>query len=613
MNGIFSGLMAKLSAFSKLVFVEHAKVCIITGAVAVSGTAGTVTAVVVANNHRKPAHVATNATEAETEKKNDNLEKLNRVKMIASGIENRDDPQYDPVQEDELYQAIVDIVENMGDEPDAEPVPILEMEELEIVEDTSTEPVHEAAVEEEKSAASSTEIYEINQLLHGIDVSRWQGDIDWTKVAADGIDFAIIKCGGGDDGLYEDSKFQQNIQGALANGIPVGVYFFSGARTPEAAYKEASLCVNLIKDYQITYPVCFDWELDYGLGDEEEVTKACETFCNVVASYGYQPMIYSSKYWWYNAFDGEKLSSKFKVWLAVYWSEYYYTDTRWKYGDDIPDFRYNYAMWQYGVTDTVDGIDGYVDMNIAFFGYANYKVNGAQDATLTVDNKTITRYLGKSSRSLDAPIDLMQGVKGTNSIGYKGDVWFEIIDKDNDEVDEDYAFSTPGTYKVVYKFKDPKSGIIKNEATLNIIEVSENLVAKDIEVTLDESKKLPAGTDFTTGVSGTNSLGEAATLAGFVVNKKHKETGEMTSIASANVLEEVFDFTNYEYSVVYTFVVPKDSTVDKTVKLVEKKAEKPSETETTTGEGTTGASQTETTAPESTTAATGAPEATTAK
>ena len=91
--------------------------------------------------------------------------------------------------------------------------------------------------------------------MYGIDVSRWQGDIDWSKVAADGITFAMIKCGGGDDGLYEDRKFKQNIQGALANGIQVGIYFYSGATDAKTAYDEASFCINLIKDYQITYQI----------------------------------------------------------------------------------------------------------------------------------------------------------------------------------------------------------------------------------------------------------------------------------------------------------------------------------------------------------------------
>ena len=76
---------------------------------------------------------------------------------------------------------------------------------------------------------------------------RWQGDIDWSAVAADGITFAMIKCGGGDDGLYEDRKFQQNIQGALANGIQVGVYFYSGASNAREAYDEASYCISLIR------------------------------------------------------------------------------------------------------------------------------------------------------------------------------------------------------------------------------------------------------------------------------------------------------------------------------------------------------------------------------
>ena len=575
MKELLEGLAGKLAGVGKSVFVAHAKICIITGAVAVSGTAATVTGVeyVKHNNTKNVVQAQETERETETETESERLDKLNKI--LAETQEETAEEESSSAEEleslmeealssdDTTSEELNQIIEAVADSG-AGPVAVKDIEELEVVEDNSSEPSREDAEVTDsgtEETSSSDQIYEVNQLVYGIDVSRWQGDIDWSKVAADGITFAMIKCGGGDDGLYEDRKFKQNIQGALANGIQVGIYFYSGATDAKTAYDEASFCINLIKDYQITYPVAFDWELD---GDYNSVTEACETFCNVIKSYGYQPMVYSNRNRWYNNFNGEKLSNKFKVWMAAYWSEYYYTSTRWTYGDDLASFKWHYDMWQYGVTDTVDGIDGYVDMNIAFFGYANYKVNGAQDAALTVTNTNITRYLGHDSGKLNEGVDFMSGVKGVNSIGYEMDVDYDIIDSSGNSVDEEDALSQPGRYTVRYSFKDPKSGNITKDAVLNIVDVTAKLVTPDINVQSDASGRLPAGFSFVNGVSGTNSLSENATLTQYEVIERNIATGEEITMSPEQALSNVYDVKNYTYSVVYYFDVPKDGTVKQT-------------------------------------------------
>lgn len=595
MKELLEGLAGKLAGVGKSVFVAHAKICIITGAVAVSGTAATVTGVeyVKHNNTKNVVQAQETERETETETESERLDKLNKI--LAETQEETAEEESSSAEEleslmeealssdDTTSEELNQIIEAVADSG-AGPVAVKDIEELEVVEDNSSEPSREDAEVTDsgtEETSSSDQIYEVNQLVYGIDVSRWQGDIDWSKVAADGITFAMIKCGGGDDGLYEDRKFKQNIQGALANGIQVGIYFYSGATDAKTAYDEASFCINLIKDYQITYPVAFDWELD---GDYNSVTEACETFCNVIKSYGYQPMVYSNRNRWYNNFNGEKLSNKFKVWMAAYWSEYYYTSTRWTYGDDLASFKWHYDMWQYGVTDTVDGIDGYVDMNIAFFGYANYKVNGAQDATLTVQNTNITRYLGHDSGKLNEGVDFMSGVKGVNSIGYEMDVDYDIIDSSGNSVDEEDALSQPGRYTVRYSFKDPKSGNITKDAVLNIVDVTAKLVTPDINVQSDASGRLPAGFSFVNGVSGTNSLSENATLTQYEVIKRNIATGEEITMSPEQALSNVYDVKNYTYSVVYYFDVPKDGTVKQTAVMTviakETETEKESQTET---------------------------------
>lgn len=599
MKELLEGLAGKLAGVGKSVFVAHAKICIITGAVAVSGTAATVTGVeyVKHNNTKNVVQAQETERETETETESERLDKLNKI--LAETQEETAEEESSSAEEleslmeealssdDTTSEELNQIIEAVADSG-AGPVAVKDIEELEVVEDNSSEPSREDAEVSDsgtEETSSSDQIYEVNQLVYGIDVSRWQGDIDWSKVAADGITFAMIKCGGGDDGLYEDRKFKQNIQGALANGIQVGIYFYSGATDAKTAYDEASFCINLIKDYQITYPVAFDWELD---GDYNSVTEACETFCNVVKSYGYQPMVYSNRNRWYNNFNGEKLSNKFKVWMAAYWSEYYYTSTRWTYGDDLASFKWHYDMWQYGVTDTVDGIDGYVDMNIAFFGYANYKVNGAQDATLTVQNTNITRYLGHNSGKLNEGVDFMSGVKGVNSIGYEMDVDYDIIDSSGNSVDEEDALSQPDRYTVRYSFKDPKSGNITKDAVLNIVDVTAKLVTPDINVQSDASGRLPAGFSFVNGVSGTNSLSENATLTQYEVIKRNIATGEEITLSPEQALANVYDVKNYTYSVVYYFDVPKDGIVKQTavmtviVKETETQKETESESQTET-------------------------------
>lgn len=228
-------------------------------------------------------------------------------------------------------------------------------------------------------AATTPTRTEYATIVNGIDVSKWQGSIDWNQVKASGISFVIIKCGGrsiGDGGLYEDSCFRQNIQGALNAGLKVGVYFFSQATSVTEAYEEASLCIDLIKDYNITYPVAFDWESASGYRvasanlSTTALTEICETFADTVKSYGYTPMIYFNRNDWRNAVNTSVLTSKYKVWLATYLYKYQNTDATWQQGDSLLSYSdIPYCMWQYKSTGRVAGISGNVDMDIALFDY----------------------------------------------------------------------------------------------------------------------------------------------------------------------------------------------------------------------------------------------------
>ena len=197
----------------------------------------------------------------------------------------------------------------------------------------------------------------------GVDVSVYQGNIDWERVKKDGIDFAIIRVGGrgyGSEGkIYDDRLFQQNIEGALAAGIPVGVYFFSQAITVEEAREEARYTLDRIRGYDISYPVVFDWEIIGGATARTyelstgTLTSAATAFCEMVEDAGYQPMVYFNAQCGYMKYDLSKLIS-YPFWFAQYPTTNY------------PNFYYHFDMWQYTDSGAVDGIPGRADLNLYF-------------------------------------------------------------------------------------------------------------------------------------------------------------------------------------------------------------------------------------------------------
>lgn len=373
---VLNGLKTKLGASAlshTIASVVGSKVAIASALVittSVVAVGGTVAAITVNNQARK-----TKASTSEVVTDMDNKDLLNVV--LPYSTDDADTTFNDEVfvsKEEFNDEAILDMIQDTS-----QPVKIISYEDLEIVEDDSTndQPAGEVV---EQTASNSTNIYETSGIVKGIDVSKWQGDINWSQVAASGVKFAIIKCAGrstsAEGGLYEDSKFEKNIQGAIANGIQVGVYFFSQALTVEEAFEEASMTVQLISKYQITYPVAFDWESASGYRvasanlSTTALTEICETFADTVKSYGYTPMIYFNRTDWRSAVNTSVLTSKYKVWLATYYTAYYYTSTDWQYGNSRPSYPdIPYCMWQYGVTNVVPGISGYVDMDLALFDY----------------------------------------------------------------------------------------------------------------------------------------------------------------------------------------------------------------------------------------------------
>ena len=200
----------------------------------------------------------------------------------------------------------------------------------------------------------------------GVDVSKYQGTIDWAKVKAAGIDFAMIRVGArgyGSAQLMLDDNFVTNIMGARAAGLETGAYFFSQATTEEEAVEEANFTVGALMNYGATYPVAIDveWiENDRARTDDltaEERTDLAVKYCETVKAFGYKPMIYATRDMLIAGMLPDKLKD-YDVWLS--------DDYRPEVGTDYP---YEFNMWQYTKKGSVDGIPGEVDINISFVNY----------------------------------------------------------------------------------------------------------------------------------------------------------------------------------------------------------------------------------------------------
>ena len=200
---------------------------------------------------------------------------------------------------------------------------------------------------------------------YGMDISSYQPNTDWERAAADGIDFVMLRVGyrgyGQGGTMNLDKSFHDNIRGALAAGLDVGVYFFSQAVNVREAVEEAEFLLREIRDYEITWPVVYDWEyigVQPARTDNVSTATLCDaanTFCAMVAEAGYTPMIYFNAHVGYTKYDLSKIM-QYDFWLAEYRT--------------APEFYYDFQLWQYTSSGSVDGVEGKVDMDISFVDYS---------------------------------------------------------------------------------------------------------------------------------------------------------------------------------------------------------------------------------------------------
>ncbi len=199
----------------------------------------------------------------------------------------------------------------------------------------------------------------------GVDVSSWQGEIDWHKLKEEGVYFAFVRAGyrGYETGsLNTDQYFHKNVQGALDAGIKVGVYFFSQALNAQEAYEEATYVLELIRGYDITFPVVFDWETvssDTARTNDIETEALCQAanvFCSTVEEAGYIPMVYCN----------QSVSLLYYELSRIDAYDFWYAEYR-----DKPTFYYDFDIWQYGCTGKFAGVpNADLDVNISFVDYS---------------------------------------------------------------------------------------------------------------------------------------------------------------------------------------------------------------------------------------------------
>ena len=253
--------------------------------------------------------------------------------------------------------------------------------------DDAQDPQDSEAAGNEKSGAEVTVAPrpegETEGLTMGIDVSKYQGTIDWKKVKESGVEFAMVRVGyraKSTGEIFEDPTARYNMQEAQAAGIRLGAYFFSSAVTEEEARAEAAFTRDIVARYKITYPIAYNCEdfqspdsRQYGLDAAARTALAC-AFLDEIASAGYTPMFYASK----GELEGnaqwntDVLAGKYKIWVAQY-PEQPYPQTA------ASSYSGTHAMWQYTSQGTVAGISRKTDVNVAYFGYV--KEAEAKDET----------------------------------------------------------------------------------------------------------------------------------------------------------------------------------------------------------------------------------------
>ena len=325
---------------------------------------------------------------------------------------------------------------------------------------------------------------------NGIDVSRWQGKIDWSSVASSGIDYAMIRIGfRGENGIiYKDDYADYNIQEAVKNNILVGVYFFSTAKTKSEAIEEAEWTANSIATYPISYPVVYDCEGFNSKNsrmqklDASERTNNALAFLNKIKSYGYDTAFYSSKSHLENNWETNRLEKKHKIWLAEYPASPYPTVKK-------PTYSGNVDMWQHTNRGKVSGISGNVDLEVSYFtkSLAKPKNTSSKQPDVSIPDSDAHLYKKVSEKVTAKEITNLRSAATTRSdivgklkngefierIGIGSNGWSKLLYNGQTVYASNNLLTTDASFKPVTQGPEPT-----HEFNMTFKEVHEKVTAK---------------------------------------------------------------------------------------------------------------------------------------
>ena len=253
-------------------------------------------------------------------------------------------------------------------------------------------------------------------LSRGIDVSAYQGTIDWRAAANDGIDFAIIRSGLGKYSFQEDSKFKANYADARNAGVKVGTYWVSYAMSADEACEEAEVCYSIINGCDFDYPVYYDMEVASQSDSlsKQQITDIGLAFCQRLSSYGYTVGIYANRNWFTNYIDkNQVINSGYEIWLAQYPSGEYAVNP-----EDY-DKSYECGMWQYSSKGSVSGISGYVDVDVSYRDYG-YKDSDVPDIIVEQTPPAISdiKIIGQTDTSYTIQCEVYDNESGIDRVQF---------------------------------------------------------------------------------------------------------------------------------------------------------------------------------------------------
>ena len=425
---------------------------------------------------------------------------------------------------------------------------VIAAENLETDQSANTDVKHKATVAADPAPSEEPPVTEAGYEL-GIDISQFQGTIDWSQVKAAGYSFVFIRCGGrgyGAEGkLYEDTQFVTNMKNAKAAGLKVGVYFFSQAITPYEALEEASLTIAMIKKSGVTpdYPVVMDWETDsyYRTWDlkGEDFANVITSYCSTIAQNGYTPMVYL------NTSDIDSrlgYTPSYSLWYARPYNKYQ-DGHQYVAGEETP--TRSWSVWQYSWWGIVPGISYPVDLNVSLLGKTPIS-----DPVFNMKNGAEGLYSAVGDTAFN-PLDGVTVTTSQKETATSG-ITYTVTDSAGTATTVEAASATAGTYSVTFSYKDSFKGLVTKTVTWTVTASAAKIVLTNASYSTVAGD---AAVDLMAGVTVTTSSGETVTdvsscVTYTITDGSGNSVDAGTAAAAAGTYSVTYSYTDSVYGMV---------------------------------------------------------------